>query len=211
MEALACFCWVRAAVCHTLALSYKHAIGRPSIWMRINWCVCLLLGTVPSDSDCLTVGRLLSETQTPRLWFMRGRRDRGYMRRENIPQHTHTYRSVTLEKHTNRMSLTLFITLLLFPWKWTAACIRLMNWTTVRHVNATWMKCSTCTLTHWQTCTRVCTYCILCYDSCSVVEDVFRSSKPPRSRFQAGGPTLEGGVQVTVHPKIKSTDFPSYL
>lgn len=122
MEALACFCWVRAAVCHRLALLYKHASGWAYEWELTGVCLPPLHCSVSLlGFDCLTVGRLFSETQTPRLWFMRGRSGRGYMRRENNHQHaqTHTYHNVMLQIHTSHMSLTLFITLMP-QWKWTA-------------------------------------------------------------------------------------------
>lgn len=109
-----------------------------------------------SDSDCLTGGSLFSETQTACLWFMRGRSD-GFARGEktyiNMQKHTITYHSVMVEIHTDHMSLTLFTILLMLQWKWTAACISLMNLKSARHVCTSWMKCSSHMLKCWHKCT----------------------------------------------------------
>ena len=125
--------------------------------VHVGVCLPLLHYSVSiSDFDCLTVGRLVSETQTPRLIYER--KDLQGLREERkhtsacTNTHTHRYHSVMLEIHRNHMSLTLFIILPMLQWKWPVACISLMNLTPVRHVYTTWMKGSTCTLTHWHKC-----------------------------------------------------------
>lgn len=109
---------------------------------------------IPSDSDCLTGGSLFSETQSACPWFMRGRSDgraRGEKTYINMHKHSITYHSVMVEIHTDHMSLTLFTTLLMLQWKWTAACISLMSLTSARHVCASWTKRNTHMLQRWHT------------------------------------------------------------
>lgn len=146
MEDLACLCWARAAARDMLARLCKQASGRAP-WRVIKCCAFTPLHSSVSlyDFDCLTVGRLYSETQPSGLWFMRGRSDRRLQREKrkiSMPKHTHT---VMHEIRTNYMSLTPFIILVTLEWKRTAACISPMNQKSERRV---WMNWNSCTLTH---------------------------------------------------------------
>lgn len=126
-----------------------------------NQRVCVWKCVYPSARLCQSVWFWLFDSGKAIFWnsnpspviYERKKWRGGYMRRENInqhartPTHTQTHR-VVLETHTNLMLLTLFMILVRLQWKWTAACISLMNLKTWRHVYATWMKCNTCMLTH---------------------------------------------------------------
>lgn len=106
MEALAGFGREMSAVCLRLALSHKHTYSwvcwSLSIWTKVRSCVgvcvyCVGLCCCGAVLLCQCALLWLFDSgkslfrKSPWLWFMRGRRDTGCMRRENIPQHTPTH------------------------------------------------------------------------------------------------------------------------
>lgn len=105
------------------------------------------------------------------------------MRRENIIEQ-HTRNSM---KHTNCMSLTLFIILVMLQWKWAAACIRLMDLRSVRRVCLN-------TIQHMQ-CKHKAS------DTPSLMTDLFRCSEHPLHSNLCQR-SSQGAHEATIHPSI---------
>lgn len=126
--------WLRSAVCLSVALANKHTCGWACCTCEkesVGVCGCVFTPLPCCQPAWLWLfdrGKTLF-WNSPWLWFMRGRSGKGYMRGENI--HEHAHRSVMLERHANRISLTLFIIQLMILWKWAAA----VWW--IQHVYAT--------------------------------------------------------------------------
>lgn len=108
---------------------------------------------------------------------------RGYVRRENIIEQ-HTRKSM---KHTNCMSLTLFIILVTLQWKWAAACMGLMELRSVRRVRLN-------TVQHMQCKHRA-------SDTPSSMAALFTCSEHPLHSNLCQR-SSQGAQEATIHPSI---------
>lgn len=119
------------------------------MWKGVSWCVWVCVYPSALLLACLTViiwqGKdsflklALAVIYERKKWQgLHEGRKHTWARAKN----THAHRSVMLERHANRISLTLFIIQLMILWKWAAAWISLMNSTCVCHLNEVQLMCT---------------------------------------------------------------------
>lgn len=143
--------WLRSAVCLSVALANKHTCGWACCACEkesVGVCGCVFTPLPCSVSlpacDYLTGGRLFLKLALAVI-YERKKWQGLHEGRKHTWAHaknTHAHRSVMLERHANRISLTLFIIQLMILWKWAAAWISLMNSTCVCHLNEVQLMCT---------------------------------------------------------------------